>query len=98
MYVRDGGIKQKDKKLLLVRLGRNKMVRNSPPRGYNHRSEERSHILGHSAHPSHGVASRTSIEGLKVDAFLKCAPCSREMRVVQRKLVLYRTSVIPGKS
>ena len=91
------GAGRRTKKSLLVRSRRNPMTRDNLGGAYDYRSEERRHIKELGIQPAHIVASRISIECPKADAFLKYFPRSRGMREVLRKLVLWRTGVIPGK-
>ena len=73
------------------------MIRNSSLGGYGYRKEEKSHAMELSLQTSHTVASWITGSGTGVDAFLKSIPGARRLMDIKRKLLLWRTGVIPGK-
>ena len=91
------GPRRKTKKLMVVRSRRNPLVTNTPLWGYDYRKEERSLIMGLVQNGTNIVASRTSCSNAGIDTFLKHTSGIGSMRDTKRKLLLWRTGVIPGK-
>ena len=88
---------RRTKKSMIVRSRRNPMVRNSPPGDYDYLREEWDYAAQHNPQAPCIVASRIKCSGKGIDGFLKSAPSVRAGRDIVRKLLLWKTGVVPGK-
>ena len=88
---------RRTKKSMIVRSRRNPSVRNNTLGDYNYRSKGQGRVLQHNPQVASIVASRITSSDKGTDGFLKNIPAVQMQRDIIRKLVLWRTGVLPGK-
>ena len=88
---------RRTKKSMVVQSRRNPSVGNNPPGGEDCRNKGRGHVLQRNLQVESIAASRITFSDKGIDGFLKNIPTARSQRDIIRKLVLWRTGVLPGK-
>ena len=91
------GAGRKTRKSLLVRSRRNPILRNDPAMNWDWAKEERIHMQERQEKTRSIVARHIEKTRNKIDTFLRRMPRVPNLRDVRRKLVLWRTGVLPGK-